>query len=143
MQSNKLMLSFILYISVFMIIVFIVGAIVTEYYRTIKRISEDASIVSDISIFDLYMLKTIKTEEIQIKKVGTVDDESSYYITFQKEDGTTTSFIKKGNLLYYNQIKICEDVDFFRVVVDKSEKESINVDIIISGKEYNLQYAII
>ena len=143
MQTNKIMFKLLLYVLVFTIIVFIIGNIMNTYYTNIKKLNNEAKIASEVSKFDLYMLKNIKAQNTKIRKVGIVDeDENSYYITFQKDDGSTNSFIKKGNIIYYNQIKLCENVDFFRVVVDRSEKESITVDLTINGKEHNLQYVI-
>ena len=143
MQSNKLMFHLIIYVLVFTIIIFLVGKILNYYYNNIKDLSHEVSAISEFTKFDLYMLKTVKTREINIRKIGMIDDdESSYYITFQKEDGTTDSFIKKGNVLYYNQMKLCENVDFFRVVVDRSEKESITVNISLFGETYSAQYVI-
>lgn len=143
MQTNKIMFKLLLYVLVFTIMVFIIGNIMNTYYKNVKALNNEAKVASEVSKFDLYMLKNIKAQNTKIRKVGIVDeDENSYYITFQKDDGSTNSFIKKGNIIYYNQIKLCENVDFFRVVVDRSEKESITVDLTINGKEHNLQYVI-
>ena len=143
MQSNKMMFHLILYILIFTLVVFAVGNLVTFYYSKTKKMNDEATVNSEFTKFDLYMLKTIKSEDTKIRKVGTVDeDESSYFITFQKEDGSTYSFIKKGNILYYNQIELCDNVDYFRVIIDRSEKESITVDLTILGQEKNFQYVI-
>ncbi len=143
MQSNKVMFHLILYILILTAIVFAIGNFATSYYSKARTMNNEATASSEFTKFDLYMLKTLKAEETKIRKVGTVDgDESSYFVTFQQEDGSTYSFIKKGNLLYYNQIKLCENVDYFRVVVDRSEKESITVDLTISGEKRSLQYVI-
>ena len=143
MQTNKIMFRLLLYVLVFTIMVFVIGKVMNTYYINVKTLRDEAKIASEISRFDLYMLRNIKSQNTKIKKVGMVDeDENSYFITFQKDDGSTYSFIKKGNIIYYNQIKLCDDVDYFRVVVDRSEKESITIDITIDGKEHNLQYVI-
>ena len=143
MQSNKYMLNLIVYVVFFIIIVFITGNFIAHYYNSLRTLTDEIDAKSQITKFDLCMLRTIKSNNTIIRKIGTVDDDdSSYFITLQRDDGTTYSFIKQGNILYYNQIKLCENVDFFRVVIDRSGKESISVDITIAGEEYNLQYVI-
>ena len=92
----------------------------------------------------MYFLRTVKLNGITIQKYGLVnsEDTSSYYITFKKQDGTTTTFVKQGDKVYYNNIKLCENVDEFKVIVDKSEKDSISMEIKIKGKTYKSQYVL-
>ena len=67
---------------------------------------------------------------------------SSYYITFEKSDGTTNTFVKIGDIIYFNKIKLCEDVEIFKAIVDRSQKESILLEVKIGGKTFNSQYAL-
>ena len=142
MQSNKILYNLILYVIVFTIVVFFVGNILIYYFNNLNKTVETENDTSQITKFDLYMLKTVKSNDVQIRKTGITDDEKSYFITFQSGDDNINSFIKKGNNIYYNQIKLCENVDSFKVIVDKSEKESLNVEIGINSKLYTLQYVI-
>lgn len=144
MKSNKTLFNLIIYIVVFSFAIYLIGNIMVYYYSNVKTQAEDMRVLSEFTKFDLYMLKAIKKEDTRIKKIGTVDnDESSYFITFQNEDGTTVSFIKKGNLIYYNEVKLCEKVDSFRIFIDRSEKENITVELIIGGEMRSFQYAMI
>ena len=95
-------------------------------------------------MLNLYFLKTVQTPNISIESYGLVDnnDTSSYYITFKKEDGTEATFIKLGNIIYYNKIKICENVDTFKVIVDKSEAQSFSVEVEMLDNTFNSQYAL-
>lgn len=45
-------------------------------------------------------------------------------------------------MVYMNKIKLCENVDSFVVMMEKSTKESISVEITIEEQKYELQYAI-
>ena len=145
MKIDKMISNLIVYITTFALVIYLVGGIMVYFYNNIKVLTDDMNIMSNFTKFDLYMLRTIKTKNTEIRKIGTVseNDENSYFITFENEDGTTTSFIKKGNLLYYNEIKLCDHVDSFRIFVDKSEKESITVEMIIGGETRSFQYAMI
>ena len=144
MKSNKTLFNLIIYIVVFSFAIYLIGNIMVYYYSNVKTQAEDMRVLSEFTKFDLYMLKAIKKEDTRIKKIGTVDnDESSYFITFQNEDGTAVLFIKKGNLIYYNEVKLCEKVDSFRIFIDRSEKENITVELIIGGEVRSFQYAMI
>ena len=45
-------------------------------------------------------------------------------------------------MIYYNGIKICENVDEFKVIVDKSEKASISTEVKIGENVFKSQYAL-
>lgn len=146
MQSNysQIMKSLFIYIVVFTLIICIVGIITNYFYGNIKNLNKQTSINSEYTRLNLYLLKTTKTKDIKIKKYGLVNEEdlNSYYITFENEDGTTNTFIKKNDIIYFNQIKLCKNVDEFKVIIDKASKESISVEVKIQDKIYNLQYVL-
>ena len=141
MQSNKIMVNLILYVFIFTIIIFLLGNLINYYHNNLKSMEDNEKQLSQITKLDLFMLKTIKNGDSKIRKTGITDDENSYFITFERDE-EINSFIKKGDIIYYNQIKLCNNVDNFKVFVDKSEKESINVEVSIGGKPYNLQYVL-
>lgn len=143
MKSSKVIFNLIVYVIALALSIYLVGSIMTDYYKNIKSQTDELQVLSEFTKFDLYMLKTIKKDDTIIRKIGTVDDDSSYYITFQNEDGTTISFVKKGNIIYYNEVKLCEKVDSFRIFIDRSEKENITVELIIAGEVRNFQYAMV
>ena len=66
----------------------------------------------------------------------------SYYITFENSDGSHNTLMKLNDIIYYNKIKLCENVESFKVIVDKTGKESISVEAVIQGKTYTSQYVI-
>lgn len=142
--TTRIMTNLTIYIIVFTIIVCVVGTLMSYFYSNIKTLNSEATANSDYSMLNLYFLKTVQTNNISIKGYGLVDNEdiSSYYITFQKDDGTTHTFIKIGSIIYYNKIKLCENVERFKIIVDKSENESISMEVKILGKVYNSQYAL-
>ena len=144
MQTNKLMINLFVYIVAFTMIIVIIGSIMNYFYTNIMVLTTESSVVSDFTKLDLYFLRTVKVEDISIKSHGLVnnDDTSSYFITFQNEDGTTNTFIKIGSIIYFNKIKLCENVETFKVIVDKSEKESISIEVSILGNVYNSQYVL-
>lgn len=144
MHFNKIMTNLFIYVVVFSIILVLIGNFTVYIYNNVKQITYESTTISDFTKLDLYFLRLVKTDDIIIKKYGLVDknDSSSYYITFQKEDGTTNTFIKIGNIIYYDKIKLCENVESFKVMVDKSDKESISIEVKFLDKIYNSQYVL-
>jgi hypothetical protein len=123
---------------------FLIGGIITYFYQNVKAESSEVLMDSEITRLNLYLLKITKTPGIKIKNYGLVesDDLSSYYITFENKDGSCNTFLKVDDIIYFNKIKLCENVEEFKVIVDKSSKESISVEVKIGDKVYNTQYAI-
>lgn len=144
LAETKVIKNLFLYIVLFTIFIGIVGTVQTYFYKNINNISSSLDANSEITKLNLYFLKVTKTDGVVVKKYGLVDenDLSSYYITFENEDKTTNTFIKLGNMLYFNKIKLCENVEEFVINVDNSINQSISVSIKILGETYDLQYAI-
>ena len=143
-SGNKIMTNLVIYVFIFTLIFFIISGLMSYFYGNIQKINRETKANSDYSVLNLYLLKTVQTKNLSIKSFGLVDydDTSSYYITFQKEDGRTTTFIKLGDIIYCNKIKLCEGAESFKVIVDKSERESFSVEVKILDKVYNSQYAL-
>ena len=128
-----------IYILVFTIVVCVVAAIMVYFYSNMMQITSKTYANSDYSILNLYFLKLLQSDGISIDEYGLVDNDD---ITFRKEDGTKYTFIKLGDMIYYNGIKLCENVDEFKVIVDKSEKASISTEVKIGENVFKSQYAL-
>lgn len=144
MNSNtKILKVLISFIIIFYIIICISGLVLNYFYKNITNINKTVSINSEYSNLNLYFLKITKENDVRIKNYGLVsNDNYSYYITFENEDGTTNTFIKIGDIIYLNNIKLCNNVETFKIIVDKTLKPSISVEAKISGKTYSTQYVI-
>ena len=145
MQQNgsRAMKNLIIYTSVFLFIIVVLGFILVYFYGNVHRLNTDMFVNSQYTKLNLYFLNATKSNGVKIKNYGLVDDDSaSYYITFENLDGTKNTFLKKGNMIYYNEIKLCEDVDLFKILIDKSSKESVSVEVSISDKKYDLRYTL-
>lgn len=144
MNSNtKILKALISFIIIFYIVICIVGLILNYFYRNLTDLNNMVSTNSEYSNLNLYFLKVVKENDVKIKNYGLVEDDNlSYYITFENDDGTTNTFIKVGNIIYFNNIRICDNVESFKVIIDKTLKTSISVEAIISGNVYSSQYTI-
>lgn len=142
-SDTKILKALISFIVLFYIIICIVGLVLNYFYRNLTGYSRIVSINSEYTNLNLYFLKVVKEKDVKIKSYGLVDDDNfSYYITFENEDGTTNTFIKVGNIIYLNNIKICNNVESFKIIVDKTLKTSISVEAVILGNVYSSQYVI-
>lgn len=142
--ESKVMKGISLYVFVFAIIIIVVASILMYFYKNINTINTDLESNSEITMLNLYFLKYIKKDETRIKDYGLVDKEdlSSFYITFENREGNLNTFIKVEDILYFNKIKLCENVEEFIIELDNTLKETIDVRIKILGKIYELQYVI-
>ncbi len=146
MKSNKnsLIVNLSIYVIVFAITVCVIACIMSYFYKNIEKMNLSLKVSSDYSKLNLYFLKTTKLDNITVNDYGLVDNEdnSSYYITFAKSDGTTNTFVKIGDMIYFDKIKICENVEEFKIIVDKTERESVSVEAKIGGKTFKTQYVL-
>lgn len=142
-NKNKIMTNLVIYIFIFTLIVVFIISITNYFYNNIKNMNKELDINSDYNKLNLYLLDITKKDVI-IENYGLVDNEDteSYYITFQRQDGTTSTFVKIDDIIYYNKIKLCENVERFKVIVDKSKKETVSVEVIIDGKKFNSKYTL-
>lgn len=92
---------------------------------------------------NLYLLD-ISQKSVTISKYGLTNenDSSSYFITFSDYKGNQNTFIKVGDKIYFNNIELCDNVKLFKIIIDKSEKEYISIDVVIGNKEFTSQYVL-
>lgn len=143
LQEKNLAYKFYIYFFLFLVIFCIIVLGTFFFYTNLKSRQNSATVDSDYTNLNLYLLKTTKVSGVKIAKYGLVDDDlQSYFITFENKDGVQNTFIKINDIIYYNKIKLCENVDVFKVIVDKTGKESISVEVVMQGKIYTSQYVI-
>lgn len=143
LQWKNFIYKFYRYIFLLLIVFIVILLVTVAFYTSLKMRQESVLTNSDFTNLNLYFLKTTKTPGVKIDSYGLVDEDlQSYYITFENSDGVQNTFIKLNDIIYYNKIKLCENVEGFKVIVDKTGKESISVEIIIDGKQYTSQYVI-
>lgn len=143
LQEKNLAYKFYIYFFLFLVIFCTIVLGTFFFYTNLKSRQNSATVDSDYTNLNLYFLKTTKVSGVKIAKYGLVDDDlQSYFITFENKDGVQNTFIKTNDIIYYNKIKLCENVDVFKVIVDKTGKESISVEVVMQGKTYTSQYVI-
>lgn len=142
-QGRNFIYKFFTYIFLLIVIFAITIIVTTVLYTNLKDRETVVTSNSDYTKLNLYFLKVTKTPGVKINSYGLVgEDLQSYFIIFENSDGIQNSFIKLEDVIYYNKIKLCEGVENFKVIVDKTGKESISVEVTIQGKTYTSQYVI-
>ena len=157
-QKGITMLSLILYVASFFAITTVVAGITTFFYSNMKIMDTNIGSNSSYNKFNLYMLNECKkanvslyawkdieasTGETSRLKDSSVIDNS--FITFLNSDGEKNSFIydKDNGNLYYNSIKLCENVEDFQIILDNTTgKDVLKIFIKISGTAFQTKYVI-
>lgn len=140
-QNGITMISLVIYILAFVIIIGIVGNITVFFNNNVKDINMAAGISSEYNKFNLYMLDQTKNG-YKISKCSS-DSEEKAYVTFS--DGTTSNtFVLLGELLYFNNIKICDNIQEFKVsrATASNGKEVLKTYLNIKGTVYTTDYVI-
>lgn len=143
MQENKFFTTLIKYIFLFTIFVIIIIFISSFFYKIVNKMNTELDIDSQYRKLNLYLLD-ISQKSVTISKYGLTNenDSSSYFITFSDYNGNQNTFIKVGDKIYFNNIELCNNVKLFKIIIDKSEKEYISIDVVIGNKEFTSQYVL-
>lgn len=131
-------MSLVIYIMAFLVILGIVGTITVFFSNNTKDISFETSSSSEYNKFNLYMLDQTKNGNKVTKP--TKNDKTNKYIQFS--NGNT--FVKIDNILYFNKIKLCENVNEFKFSVETATngKDVLKTYIDINGTVYTTDYVI-
>lgn len=138
-QKGVTMLSLVIYVASFMLVTGIIGAITTYFYNNMKIIDTSIGSSAEYNKLNLYIAKQTKNDGVTVK--NNPEDENN--ITFVHTDGTQNTFVKKGDLLYYNYTKLCSNVEEFKINIDESTgKTVVNIYFQVSGKAFSTKYVL-
>ena len=104
------MTSLIIYIIGMTIIVGIVATITTYLQNNVNEFGENSDNISQILNFNMYFLEDVKLLNNKVINV----QKNNEQITFL--NGNTYTF--NENAIYYNNVKICEDIESVRFELD-------------------------
>lgn len=146
-QKGITMISLVIYVAGFMVVTGIVGAITTYFYNNMNVIDSSASSSVEYNKLNVYLLKQVKSPDVVLEGYTEsphkdFNEENANYITFKLQDGSKNTFLHVGDILYFNKIKLCEEVEKFEVSVEKAEKTSITVTVQIANNQYKTKYVL-
>ena len=136
-QKGITMLSLVIYVACFVIIASIIGAITAFFYNNTELLSSEAYSATEYNKLNIYLVN--ESEEVGNSFVDFDNTGSLYKLTFS--NGNVYTFDTENNLLYFNKICLCEDVQDLQVTTDYTTgKEVIKVKINFSNKSYTTSY---
>lgn len=142
-QKGVTMMSLIIYITSFLVITGLVAGITSFFYSNSTLMTEELYSAADYNKLNLYLVKESEQQGNRVKNIEFANDEEdskdAYSLSFTNGDKFT--FDPFNNLLYYNNICICEDVQKFKVDTEYTYgKEVMNVMIGFTNKSYSCKY---
>lgn len=104
-QKGVTLLSLVIYVIVMTVVIGIMSFIINNFYKNINNYQGDLDEVIKFSKFNNYFLKEIKTENNNVEKID------SNYVLFSSGN----SFSLSNNIIYYNNIQVCDGVKKFEI----------------------------
>ena len=126
-QKGITMVSLVIYIACFLIVAGTIGGITIFFYNNTSLLNDEVYSSAEYNKLNMYLVK--ESEE-----------DGNSFVNFDNS-GNIYTFDKDNNLLYFNKICLCEDVQDFSVLTDYTTgKELIKVKIDFSNKSYTTNY---
>ena len=118
--------SIIIYVIAMMIVIGIIGTITSFFYTNVNDIEDSSQYISEITKFHMYFLQETTNDENEIYELT---DTSILFAT-----GNTFTF--QDNHIYFNQIKICDNISGLQFASEvQNNKTVIHVLITIGENE--------
>ena len=139
-QKGITMMSLIIYVSSFLVVTGIVAGITAFFYGNSSLMTQELYSAADYNKLNLYFVKESEQKGNRIKEISpTTENAIVKSVTFSNGDKFT--FDSANNLLYYNSICLCEDIQSFKVKEDyTSGKEVVEVMVGFTNKSYTCKY---
>lgn len=130
-QNGVTLSALIVYIIMMMIIVGTVATITSMFYRNINNFADNSENIAKINKFNMYFLEEVKQEENTIVSINKEGNQ----VTFSSGN----SFRFQNKTLYFNSIKICENVQDAKFSVSEQNAHKIIEVYITIGN--NMEYS--
>ncbi len=135
-EKGITLVSLVVYVLVMIIVLGVMSAIITNFYQNTDTMQGNVEEIVEFNKFNIYFLKEVKTAN---NKVDSVTDD---YILF----ASGNSFSISNNEIYYNNIKICNEVKSMQISIGKNgdgiDKNIINVSLSFENFNKSINYKI-
>lgn len=128
-QKGITLVSLILYVVVMTIVIAVMSSIISSFYKNTDTMQGNVGEIVEFSKFNNYFLKEVKTKNNKVDRIDTS------YILFSSGN----SFSISNNAIYYNSIKICNNVQSMEIKSGKDgngEDESI-INVTLNFENFN------
>lgn len=159
-QKGVTMISLMIYVASFAAITLVVGGITTFFYSNIQVMDENIGSNSEYNKLNLYLLNECKkpgatihaiqgsndtgSNTVELSNLSSVGTDLNDFVTFKSDSGMNSFIFDDENKdLYYNSIKLCQNVEDFQLILDKSTgKDVLTVFININGTAFQTKYVV-
>ena len=155
MKSEKgvTLISLLTYIAILLTVMVIIGRITGVFQKRLDNIDAENNASNDYTLLNYTVLNEVKKDKATAE-IGRMDGGNGKTYTFSPNDNTTTGTAIKfgdGNIIgyigqrvYFNKIKIADDVTKFTITYNKSAdtttSSSISIHAKIGNQEYEQEY---
>ena len=135
-EKGITMISLVVYVAVMTIVIGVMSSIITNFYKNTDTVQGNVQEIVEFSKFNNYFLKEVKSNN---NKVDHISDENNY-ILFTSGN----SFSISDNKIYYNNIKICDEVQSMQISLgengDGIDKSIINITLNFESFSKSISY---
>jgi len=135
-QKGITLMSLVIYVAVMLVIIGIMSAITTDFSKNMDTVQGNVQEIVEFSKFNNYFLKEVKTTNNKVDHIS----EDNTYILFT----TGNSFSILDNKIYFNNIKICEQVQEMQITFgqngDEVDKSIVNVTLNFKNFNKSISY---
>lgn len=136
-QKGITMMSLVIYVASFLVVASIVSGITIFFYNNTALIDKEIYSAAEYNKLNMYLVK--ESEQLDNRYAEFDNSSDMYYLDFS--DGNRFTFDNVNNLLYYNKICLCEDVQDFDVQREyQTGKEVLKIKVSFSNKTYTNKY---
>lgn len=140
MKSEKgiTLISLTVYIVVMTIVIAMVAAISTFFYKNVKNVNQTIDPITEYTKFNSFFSEEINNKDIRILEI------SENYIVFDNGGDTIQySFITENNGIYRNKVKICSGIEECTFTNEiKNGKNTITVEFKVGDQEKTTTYTL-
>ena len=137
-EKGITMISLVVYVAVMTVVIGVMSSIITSFYKNTDTVQGNVQEIVEFSKFNSYFLKEVK---INNNKVDHISSDNTY-ILFTSGN----SFSISNNKIYYNNIKICDEVQSMQISLGKNgngiDKSIVNVTLNFENFNKSLNYKI-
>ena len=137
-NNGVTMVSLIVYVVVMTIVLGFMGSIITSFYNNTDAVQGNVQQIVEFNKFNTYFLKEVKLNNNQVDHVS----EDNTYILFKSGNAFSIS----NNKIYYNNIRVCDDVQALEFVLEQDTEDAngeysiINVTLEFESFNKSIRY---
>lgn len=137
-EKGITMISLVVYVAVMTVIIGVMSSIITNFYKNTDTVQGNVQEIVEFSKFNNYFLKEVKTNNNKVDHISS----DNTYILFTSGN----SFSISNGAIYYNNIKICDEVQSMQISLGKNgnglDKTIVNVTLNFESFNKSISYKI-